>query len=169
MKLKHSALLALALWLGVAVWVGAMILSKPRVQSRFDDEDASVQLAQLQMNVEHNRQLLGVLEHLEAQPASTGIALLAVEPVPAAGDALSNGMLAGPAPRQLSLLLSTDGRRRALIDGQWVAPGARLADGSRVRAIGRDRVQLETPAGETVTLVMPPPFAQPATPAGGHQ
>jgi len=166
-KLKHSALLALALWLGVAIWVGAMILSKPRVQARFDDEDASAQLAQLQMGVERNRQLLGVLERLETQPVSGGQALLAVEPRPASGLPSADGSLDGIAPRQLTLLLNTDGRRRALIDGQWVAAGARLVDGSRVRAIGRDRVLLETVAGETVTVLMPPPFA-PAPKAGGR-
>lgn len=162
MKLKYSALAALALWLAVAVWVGAMILAKPRVQSRFDDEDASAQVAQLQASVERNRQLLGVLDRLEGQPLSSGAALLAVEPQPAPGQALSGDGLAVTAPRQLSLLLTTDGRRRALIDGQWVAPGGRLVDGSRVRAIGRDRVLLDTPAGESVTLLMPSPFAQPA-------
>lgn len=163
MKLKHSALLALALWLGVAVWVGAMILAKPRVQSRFDDEDASAQMAQLQANVQRNRQMLGVLEQLENPPANTGAALLAVEPLPAAGQDLGEGTFTGPAPRQLTLLLSTDGKRRALIDGQWVGPGARLADGSRVRAIGRDRVLLDAASGETVTVLMPAPFSTQAT------
>jgi hypothetical protein len=166
-KRKYYALLALALWLGVATWVGAMILAKPRVQARFDDEDASAQLAQLQAGVARNAQMLGVLEHLETQPVASGRALLAVEPAPAAGQALADGRFDGPAPRQLTLLLSTDGRRRALIDGQWVAPGARLADGSRVRAIGRDRVLLETAAGETVTVLMPTPFSQ-APKAGGR-
>jgi hypothetical protein len=162
-KLKHSALLALALWLGVAIWVGAMILAKPRVQSRFDDEDASAQMAQLQANVQRNRQMLGVLEQLENPPANTGAALLAVEPLPAAGQDVGEGSFTGPAPRQLTLLLSTDGKRRALIDGQWVAPGALLADGSRVRAIGRDRVLLDAASGETVTVMMPPPFSAQAT------
>ncbi|MDG2526204.1 hypothetical protein P6166_12645 [Stenotrophomonas sp. HITSZ_GD] len=167
MKLKHYALLALALWLGVAVWVGAMILAKPRVQARFDDEDASAQLAQLQMGVERNRQLLGVLEGLERQPVGGGEALLAVQPASAAGQLSADGGFDQIAPRQLTLLLNTDGRRRALIDGQWVATGARLSDGSRVRAIGRDRVLLETAAGETLTVLMPPPFA-PAPKAGGR-
>lgn len=168
MKLKYSALLALALWLAVGVWVGAMILAKPRVQSRFDDEDGSAQLAQLQMGVERNRQMLGVLDRLEGQPLANGQALLAVEPTPAAGQSAGDGSLDGPPPRQLSLLLSTGGRRRALIDGQWVGAGARLADGSRVRAIGSDRVLLETAAGETLTVLMPAPFAQPGKPAAGN-
>ncbi|MNO08253.1 hypothetical protein D3C81_2308120 [compost metagenome] len=59
--------------------------------------------------------------------------------------------------------MSTDGKRRALIDGQWVGPGARLADGSRVRAIGRDRVLLDAASGETVTVLMPAPFSTQAT------
>lgn len=161
MKLKYSASLALALWLGVVAWVSAMIVAKPSVTRAYADGDDSATIAQLQLDINRNRQLLASLDALASSNGYGGDG-----PVVAPGSAATASI--DPATGEpgatvvshtLSLILSSDRGRRALVDGQWASPGSRLADGSRVRAIGASHVLLEDPAGQRLELRMPAPFA----------
>lgn len=161
MKLKYSASLALALWLGVVAWVSAMIVAKPSVQRAYADGDDSAAIAQLQLDINRNRQMLAALDALRTDAATADG--LAVAPAPAAlpgAGTIATGEPGLPAQgHRVSMILSTERGRRAVVDGQLARPGTRLADGSRVRAITADRVLLEDPAGQRLTLRMPAPFS----------
>jgi hypothetical protein len=170
-KLKYSASLAIALWLCVVAWVGAMIASKPRVGAGYDDGDSSASIAQLQQDLRRNQVALAALDTL-AGNRGTGLSGPLVAPAPqpppgADGSVIGDPNLVAPAPHRLSMILWTDGHRRAVIDGETVRVGTRLADGSRVRAIGRDRVQLENQAGERVVARLPAPYSTPAPTEAG--
>ena len=67
----------------------------------------------------------------------------------------------------VSLVLVANGRRTAVIDGQYVRAGTRLADGTRVNAIGADWVRLSDPSGAAQTYRVTNPMLQ-ATQAGGR-
>ena len=170
MKLKYSASLALALWLCLVAWGSAMIVAKPSVSRAYADEEGSTAIAQLQLNIDQNRKALDALDALALAPAAAIASSPAVTPSSAApaGPEADEGVPAEPVivSHQLTLILSTDQGRRAIVDGQLVQAGARLADGSRVRVIDRDHVSLDTSAGERLTLRLPAPFASQAA-AGG--
>ncbi len=169
MKLKYSASLALALWLCLVAWGSAMIVAKPSVLHAYADEEGSTAIAQLQLNIDQNRKALAALDALALAPVATASSP-AVTPSSAApaGLAPEDGLPAEPAvvSHQLTLILSTDQGRRAIVDGLLVQVGARLADGSRVLAIGHDHVSLDAGSGERLTLRMPTPFSGQAS-AGG--
>lgn len=160
MKLKYSASIALALWLCVVAWVSAMIVAKPSVARAYSDSDDSVAIAQLQLGINHNRQMLAAVDALQAIGSGDprGLAVAPGADTPAAGDpAAADGMPFAQSHR-LTLILSGDNGRRAVIDGQLARTGMELADGSRVRAITRDSVLIEDPLGQRLTLRMPAPF-----------
>lgn len=171
MKLKYSASLALALWLCVVAWVSALIVAKPSVERAYANGDGSAAIAQLQLNIRHNRQMLSALDELRAIE-DDGRRGLAVTPAPLdqAGQEVA-GELPGVSlsGHRLSMILSTENGRRAVIDGQLARPGTRLADGSRVRGIGVDHVRLEDRAGQPLVLRMPAPFTATATAGAGME
>lgn len=166
MKLKYSASLALALWLCLVAWGSAMIVAKPSVRHAYVDEEGSTAIAQLQLNIDQNRKALAALDALAQAPIAIA-STPAVTPSSAApaGLATDGSPSAEPAvvSHQLTLILSTDQGRRAIVDGLLLQVGARLADGSRVLAIGRDHVSLDAGSGERLTLRMPAPFSEPAS------
>lgn len=167
MKLKYSASLALTLWLGVVAWVSAMIVAKPSVTRAYADGDDSATIAQLQLDISHNRQLLASLDALAAHGSSAaGPAVAPGSATMASVDPATGGTGPAAAPHTLSLILSSDRGRRALVDGQWASIGNRLADGSQVRAIGAAHVLLEDPTGQRIELRMPTPFGDAGSAAG---
>lgn len=161
MKLKYSASLALALWLCVVAWVSAMIVAKPSVANNFADGNESGEIVQLQRSINHNTAMLTALDLLDSAPdhAVAG-PLVAPDPSPVAG---SNGEIAAgtavPIGNRLSLIISTERSRRAILDGRVVRDGTKLDNGSRVRSIGADWLRIEDAAGDIVTLQLPRPFA----------
>ncbi|HUH90208.1 MAG TPA: hypothetical protein VLZ76_06080 [Lysobacter sp.] len=164
MKLKYSASLALVAWLCVAAWVIAMIVAKPSVAGRYAEDDDSGAIAQLQVSINHNQTMLTALDALSntTGPAFAGT-VIAPAPTELPGSSngtASNGAVdAGNAGNRVSLIISTDRGRRAVVDGLMVRVGTRLADGSRVHGIGHDWVRLEDAGGEQWTLQLPPPFS----------
>lgn len=162
MKLKYSAAVALLLWLGVVAWVSAMIVAKPSVRRAFGNDSDSAQIAQLQVELGKNRNLLAMLDKLLA--GTTDVDAAPVIATPTAGattnlDPDGNSADVAPVVHVLSLILTSDKGRRAQVDGQWASLGQRLEDGSRLRQIGAAHVVLEDPAGQRITLRMPAPFA----------
>lgn len=162
MKLKYSASLALVAWLCVAAWVIAMIVAKPSVAGRYAQDDDSAAIAQLQAGINHNQTMLTALDAL-SNATDSGFTGALIAPAPAqlpgsTNGTTSNGDVAGTGNR-VSLILSTDRGRRAVVDGLMVRVGTRLADGSRVHGIGHDWVRLEDAGGEQWTLQLPPPFS----------
>ncbi|MGY0558944.1 MULTISPECIES: hypothetical protein [unclassified Lysobacter] len=161
MKLKYSASLALALWLCVVAWVSAMIVAKPSVANNFADGNESGEIVQLQRSINHNTAMLTALDLLDSAPdhAVAG-PLVAPDPEPVAG---SNGEIAAgtavPIGNRLSLIISTERSRRAILDGRVVRDGTKLDDGSHVRSIGADWLRIENAAGDIETLQLPRPFA----------
>ena len=79
--------------------------------------------------------------------------VIAVPPLagmPAASSTLAAAGPATEASRTLSMIYTADGFQRAVIDGQYVAPGQRLADGARVDSITADHVVLRDRQGRQV-------------------
>lgn len=66
--------------------------------------------------------------------------------------------------REVSLLYSSRGFNRAVVDGKYVRRGAHLPDGSHVLNITKDTVVIKTPEGRKVLRVQDPRTApKPAT------
>lgn len=166
MKLKYSASLALALWLCVVAWVSAMIVAKPTVVGNFANGDESGEIAQLQRSINHNNAMLTALDALGGAPSDARRGpVVAPDPAPLPG---SDGEIVTadgvPVSKRLSLIISTEHSRRAVLDGRLVRPGTRLDDGSRVRSIGLDWLRIEDDAGQVSTLQLPLPFVDASSP-----
>ena len=164
MKIKYSAMAALALWLCVVAWVSAMIVAKPTVFSGYSAEDDSAFVAQLQQNINHNLQLHAALVDLaetrgwnRSGPVVTPDSTVLPGP---AGSLIEADVVVSHA---VSMIISTDHSRRALVDGQLVRRGSRLRDGSKVSEIGKDWVRLMDATGRVLTLHVPGPFANVAS------
>lgn len=169
MKTKHYATLALAAWTGMVTWVGMLVVDKPVVLGpQQADEDGAV-TAQLQQQIAQADRLRQGLQRLAGAPVRPAAGRLleetAAAPSPAEG-AEAGAPAPAHAPRTLSLILTVDRERRAIIDGELVQRGSRLEDGARVLAIGSDWVRLQDADGQTQTLRLAPPYGQPAAPAG---
>lgn len=170
MKLKHSAVLALVLWLGVVAWVGAMIVAKPTVFGRYGADSDAASAAALQQQVVHNDEMRRALSRMAALRRGT-MTEVAVAPAPSAAEAEALALAAsGAAPVRtapahvLSLIVSSDRLQQAVIDGELVARGAQLEDGLRVRAIGTNWVRLQDAKGRTQTLTLRSPGEAEARP-----
>jgi hypothetical protein len=158
-------MIALALWLCVVAWVGAMIASKPTAHRGYAEDEDSAAMAQLQQGLRHNQDMKSAVAALSRQRGSLVAApVVAPSPAPMVGNdgmtPLDGGAVAG---RALSLIISTEGSRRAVIDGQLVRAGSRLDDGSTVRGISASTVRIEDLAGQMQTLVLPSPYQDKAT------
>lgn len=170
MKAKFIAAAALALWLAVTGWLATMVVVKPAVLHLGGDADETMEMIGLRTSIERNRSVQaqiasmrptgmpGTREPLVALPAAR------IEPVsePGMASPASYGAV-GPGPAtaalDVTLVMSTDGRRSAIVDGQHVRVGSRLDDGSRVRSIDADGVRLQRPDGERVDRRVRSPFA----------
>lgn len=174
MKAKFIAAAALASWLAVTGWLATMVVAKPAVLHLGTDAEETMEMAGLRSAIERNR---GVQARIGAlQPTGlpgTRTPLVAVAPprlAPAAlpgmptsagyGDVhggLDAAATAAPA-LDVTLVMSTDGRRSAIVDGQHVRVGSRLDDGTRVRAIDAGGVRLQRPDGERVDRRVRAPY-----------
>ena len=168
MKHKHAAVVALAAWLGVVGWVGAMIVAKPTAFGGYSADGDAAAAAELQQRILHNENTRAALAALRSVRGAASPAPL-VAPAPSAAEieaealAAIEGAPGAPAPqaRVLSMIISSNRLQQAVIDGELVARGAELADGSRVRAIGSNWVRLEDARGRATRLELRQPFTTP--------
>lgn len=170
MKMKYTAALALAVWLAVAGWLASMVIAKPAVLRLGNQADETAAMAELRNGINRNRQVTESVSSLRQAipytgPAQTLIALPATAPATPAVDAANSpgqrgygtsGRGGASAPADLTtpmvtLVLNTDGHRSAIVNGEHVRAGSRLASGARVRAIGPDWVRIDDPSGTAQT------------------
>ena len=178
MKMKYTAAFALVAWLLVAGWLASMVIAKPAVLRMGNQAEETAAMAELRNAINRNRQAVAALATLRDSQfpvVDTGnvVALPVAAAAPASGPrgataGYGNGGTEAGADvaHAISLVLVSNGRRVAVIDGQYVQIGSRLADGTRVRAIGQDWVRLADPAGNQQTYRVLNPL-QPAQ-AGGR-
>jgi len=181
MKMKYTAAFALVAWLLVAGWLASMVIAKPAVLRMGNQAEETAAMAELRNAINRNRQAAAALATLrDSQFPVVDTGNVVALPVAAAPATNAQGMAtsgygntgaeagagADAMPHAVSLVLVGNGRRVAVIDGQYVQIGSRLADGTRVRAIGPDWVRLTDPAGNPQTYRVLNPL-QP-TQAGGR-
>jgi len=170
MRHRYYAAVALAVWLAVTGWMASMVVAKPavmRVSAQAEDTPAMLELRQ---QLARNQRDMALLSRFDELPWSSddGEPLLALSPPPlpsaAAGDP------AGLQPAyEVTLVVSHQGRRRALVNGQYLAPGSRLDNGARVMAIGQDWVRVEDPQNGVQMLRVRNPLSGEAPPAPAAQ
>jgi hypothetical protein len=122
-----------------------------------NNAEESTQAAQLRASINRNRQVLELVARLRpVTTPSAGESLIALPPATDAAPSLTDGSATGPdtfaGPVSVSMVLVTNGRSSAVVNGQPVRTGSRLDDGSRVLAIGRDWVRLRSADGQTSVL-----------------
>lgn len=175
MKMKFTAAFALAAWLLVAAWLASMVIAKPAVLRLGNQAEDSAAMAELRNAIARNRKAMEGMEALRgvaAMPyagAAPVVALPVAMPAPTLnpdGSVAANrlrgaavGAATGPATYAVSLVLVTDGRRTAVVNGEQIRAGSRLADGARVSAIGADWVRIDDPAGGRQTYRVRDPLA----------
>ncbi|WP_282276511.1 hypothetical protein [Stenotrophomonas sp. PS02297] len=173
MKMKFTAAFALAVWLVVTGWLATMVIVKPAVLHLGNDADETAEMAQLRGAIEHNRQMQERVALLRQSAYTDGnqplLALPSALPAATAGGAAAPHGTAGtsgtggdPSTHTVSVVLVANGQRSAIIDGRHVRAGTRLADGSRVAAIGADWVRIESSDGARAVHAVPSPY-QPAS------
>lgn len=149
MKSKYTAATALLVWLLVTGWLATLVIAKPAVLRQSGQLEDSALMAELQAGIEQNQRNRALVARLTAVDGLPGSGLPVALPRQQPSQA-AEGPDGQPAPvlaPQLSLVLVADGQRSAVIDGVQVRVGSRLADGSRVRAIGTDWVQVQFAGG----------------------
>lgn len=165
MKKKYIAMVALAGWIGVTSWLASMVIVKPAVYFQGSNVDESAEAAQLRAAVQRNKAVLETARKLRA-PASTVTTtdLIALPRQPVNATVLEGGVVqldepshAPAAPTRLSLIIRAEGVASAIVDGERVRVGSRLAGGSRVSAIGDTWLRLRHVDGSTQTLALPAP------------
>lgn len=169
MKMKFTAAFALAVWLAVTGWLATMVIVKPAVLHLGNDADETAEMAQLRGAIEHNRQMQERVALLRQSTYTDGnqplLALPSALPAATEGSAAAargaTGASSDPSTHTVSVVLVANGQRSAIIDGRHVRAGTRLADGSRVAAIGADWVRIESTDGARAVHAVPSPY-QPA-------
>lgn len=168
MKPKQFALVALVGWLGVAGWVGSMILAKPQAFPTGSAEADGALAAQIELDIQQAEALGASLTSLQQAPRGPAAAAIIALPPQRGSDmadtdapsAAGGGFAvaaeeAGPAPRVVSFIISGAGMApQAMIDGVLVGTGARLADGAVVRRIDPRAVLIRDREGHTHTLAV---------------
>lgn len=173
MKAKFIAAVALALWLAVTGWLATMVVAKPAVLHLGGDADETMEMAGLRNAIARNHGVQAQLASLRPtglpgtrQPL-VALPPARVDPAQTLGTAAASGYgysygIDEPAPAvaalDVTLVMNTDGRRSAIVDGQHVRVGSRLDDGTRVRAIDAGGVRLQRPGGEQVDRRVRSPF-----------
>ena len=164
MKIKFIAAFALVVWLAVTGWLATMVVVKPAVLQLGNDADETAAMVELRGAIAHNQKMQAQVERLRRSvPIGDGQPLLALPlATPPASEGGPSSALAGGAETQaahsVSLVLVANGRHSAVVDGQRVQRGSRLASGARVDAIGPDWVRIRNAAGELATLPVPSPY-----------
>ncbi|MQP77129.1 hypothetical protein CQ393_14695 [Stenotrophomonas sp. MYb238] len=168
--MKFTAAFALAVWLVVTGWLATMVIVKPAVLHLGNDADETAEMAQLRGAIEHNRQMQERVALLRQSAYTDGnqplLALPSAPPTATDGGAAAprgaTGTSGDPSTHTVSVVLVANGQRSAIIDGRHVRAGTRLADGSRVAAIGADWVRIESSDGARAVHAVPSPY-QPAS------
>ena len=171
MKAKFIAAAALALWLAVTAWLATMVVVKPAVLHLGGDADDTMEMAGLRTAIERNRSMQARIDALRPtglpgshQPlVAVPAARLDPEQAPGGVSPVGYGygaadLTPAAAALDVTLVMSTDGRRSAIVDGQHVRVGSRLDDGSRVRAIDGGGVRLQRADGEQIDRRVRSPF-----------
>jgi hypothetical protein len=152
-KVKYVAPAALLAWAAVVGWVVSMVVAKPVERLYGDETDGSATAAELQLAVARNSRALDALKVLTAVDGDASVEpLLAIAP-PLSPEQLAveaaNAKGSGQAfEHKVTMVVSVPGSRRAIVDGNYVAVGSKLADGTHVRGIGADWVLLEDVTGQ---------------------
>ncbi len=146
MKHKHYAAAALAAWLVIIGWLASMVVAKPavmRVRGQTEDSPAALELRQ---NLARNTRDMELLARFDGLPDSSGDGQPLLALTPPALPLANAGNAANLVPDYvLSLVISHDKRRRALINNQYLTTGSRMDNGARILAIGPDWVRLDDP------------------------
>jgi hypothetical protein len=157
MKMKFTAAFALVVWLLVAGWLASMVIAKPAVLRLGNQAEDTAAMAELRNGIARNRQAIASMDALRATaPAYAGTAQVIALPVAAripAADGQRSGTAdaTGPVTHAVSLVLTANGRRTAVVNGRSVRPGSSLDGGARVAAIGQDWVRIVDQAGNPQT------------------
>ena len=163
MKMKFIAAAALAVWLLVTGWLATMVIVKPAVLRLGNDIDETAAMSELRASIERNRRMQDAIAGLRTSASVGHVAQLIALPVVTATDAAdaqpAYGRDSVPAMRHdVTMVLDTDGRRSAIVNGELVRPGMRLADGARIRSIGTGSVRIEYADGARADLQVQSPF-----------
>lgn len=168
MKTKYVAAFALLAWLLVAAWLSSMVIAKPAVLRVGNQADESAEMLELRNRITRNRQTLEALASLRgnqvhlvnALPVAVPAAAPMVATSPGHAPAGMHGATGESAGEHaVSVVLVTNGRRSAVVDGQHVGVGSRLGNGSRVVSIGTDWVRIVDASREARTYHVPNPLA----------
>lgn len=153
MKMKYLAILALAVWLGVAGWLASMVISKPAVMRSNQGAEDSAMMAEVRLSLERNKQMRDAIDRFSAGADSYLGSGPLIAVVPAVQPAAAADV---PAPTPtVSLVLSSAGRHTAFVNGEQVRAGQRLSSGGTVRAIGADWVSIDDPVNGRQTYRVP--------------
>lgn len=159
--MKYAAIVAVAIWLAVVVWIGVLVMHADPVARLVVPPPMAPDTTELQADTQRVREALANIEPLRqaqlvapsAQPVLIATSAVGSDPALAAGAAVAASDAAGAEPaavppeRKVSLIYHGPGFRRAVIDGVYVRPGSRLADGLRVVDIASDAVVLRDRQG----------------------
>lgn len=164
MKMKYTASIALLAWLLVAGWMASMVIAKPAVLRIGNQADETTAMAELRNGIARNRLMMESIAELRGATPYFGpselVALPASQSSPADGTRPGGGWTAAssePVMHAVSVVLVADGRRSAIVNGQHVRTGSRLANGARISGIGADWVRIDDPAtGEQTYRVRDP-------------
>ncbi len=168
MKLKFIAGIALIAWLAVVGWLATMVIVKPAVLRLGNDSEETAAMSELRAAIARNKASTQEIATLRSiSQVRSGDPLIALAKAPSsssAGDAaLTNGATGGDfVEHSVSMILMANGKRSAIVDGQPVKVGSRLSNGTRVRRIGADTVEIVDSEGETAVLKVRSPFLQQA-------
>lgn len=169
MKHKHYALAALVAWLLVTGWMASMVVAKPAVMRVRAQAEDTPEILQLRQQLARNQRDMTLLARFDDLPYASddGQPLVALAPPPAPVASAGNVGNAGELPPdyEVSLVVSHQGRRRALVNGQYLAPGGRLENGARVLAIGPDWVRVDDPSEGVRLLRVQNPLRDAPAPA----
>lgn len=163
MKMKFIAAAALAVWLIVTGWLATMVIAKPAVLRLGNDADETAAMSELRVSIERNRRVHDDIARLRTAGAVDHTAQLIALPLASPADAVDAPAAYGRDSAQalrhdVAMVLDTDGRRSAIVNGELVRPGMRLADGARVRSIGSGSVRIEYADGARADLQVRSPF-----------
>lgn len=159
--MKHLALIAIVLWLLVLAWVAVSAAAPVPPAQPIPAPSADPGVERLQQSLAHGRRAMDqTLRSLAIGHRDDRTRVIALAPAPARSAPVEqnpwqNSDELAPA-RSVSMIYTAAGFQRAVVDGQYVAPGQRLADGGRVVAIAADSVTVQDGDGRHVLRLQPP-------------
>ena len=164
MNMKYTAAIALLVWLAVVGWLATMVIVKPAVLSLRTDSEETAAMLELRNAIARNKLSIKEIPTLRSySDVDTSVPLIALLPgnmqTATTGSQASYGVAVNePIIHAVSMVLVANGRRTAVVNDEPVRVGSRLADGSRVRHIGTDSVEIQSPDGVPTVLKVPSPY-----------